>query len=187
MFKSGKISLFTLYFLILSALFVTPAYAETGTFEQDGISVSYSTDKEQYNEADKITATLKVTNNNAETVYNVELEGAAPEDFEVAESSLKYQSIAELKTGESRELETIYLKTKRASESEPDITENEVVESGNGNSSDNNSDSRSVTDTPKKDAEDKASKNISNSSDKTSPTEGKKNSTSKKNESNPTT
>ena len=52
MFKSGKISLFTLYFLILSALFVTPAYAETGTFEQDGISVSYSTDKEQYTAAD---------------------------------------------------------------------------------------------------------------------------------------
>ena len=187
MFKSGKISFFTLYFIILSALFVTPAYAETGTFEQDGISVSYSTDKEQYNEADEITATLKVTNNNAETVYNVELEGAAPEGFEVAESSLKYQSIAELKTGESRELETIYLKSKRPSESEPDKTENEVVESGNGTSSDNNSYGRSITDTPKKDAEDKASKNNSNSSNKTSPTEVKKNSTSKKNESSPTT
>ena len=187
MFKLSKISLFALYLIILSALFVIPVYAETGTFEQDGISVSYSTDKEQYTEEDEITATLKVTNNNADPVYNVELEGTTPEGFELVEGSLKYQSIAELRTGESRELETIYLKSKGASESDSDVPENVAAKGENGASRANNGDGKSVTDTSQKDAENEASRNSSNSSNKTSPTDGKKNAASKKHESNPTT
>ena len=47
-----------LYAAILFVLSVLPVYAGTGQSEQDGISVSYTTDKEQYHGTDEITAKM---------------------------------------------------------------------------------------------------------------------------------
>lgn len=80
------------------------------TVEQDGISVSYSTDKSQYTASDKINATLTVKNNNAGSVYDVELDEALPEGYALADGSLMYKRISELKSGESQELKTVFVK-----------------------------------------------------------------------------
>ena len=74
MHKFQKICFCMLYAAILFVLSVLPVYAGTGQSEQDGISVSYTTDKEQYHGTDEITAKLKVTNNNAGSVYEAKLQ-----------------------------------------------------------------------------------------------------------------
>ena len=70
MHKRIKMSLSMLSLVILLVLSALPVRAETGTSEQDGISVSYSTDKEHYEEKDEIKTTLSVTNNNAGSIYS---------------------------------------------------------------------------------------------------------------------
>ena len=188
-----------LYAAILFVLSVLPVYAGTGQSEQDGISVSYTTDKEQYHGTDEITAKLKVTNNNAGSVYEIELDENIPEGYALKEGSLRYKSIAELRPGESEELETVYLKIKGASGSGPDTSESAVAEEENGSSqkntdnTGNSGDDKTVTKTPAKDTENPA-KNTENSAsgnDRKSPDKSsakeKKNQTSRKNGSNPTT
>ena len=159
MHKRIKMSLSMLSLVILLVLSALPVRAETGTSEQDGISVSYSTDKEHYEEKDEIKTTLSVTNNNAGSIYSVEMEGAVPEGYELAEGSLKYMSIAELKTGESRELETIYVRNRSNSDSDQGTPEIADAEGGNGTSHNDSGDGGSAEDTPKKDAESRASGN----------------------------
>ena len=199
MHKFQKICFCMLYAAILFVLSVLPVYAGTGQSEQDGISVSYTTDKEQYKGTDEITAKLKVTNNNAGSVYEIELDENIPEGYALKEGSLRYKSIAELKPGESEVLETVYLKIKGASGSGPDTSESAVAEEENGSSqkntdnTDNSGDDKTVTKTPAKDTENPA-KNTENSAsgnDRKSPDKSsakeKKNQASRKNGSNPTT
>ena len=187
MHKRIKMSLSMLSLVILLVLSALPVRAETGTSEQDGISVSYSTDKEHYEEKDEIRTTLSVTNNNAGSIYSVEMEGAVPEGYELAEGSLKYMSIAELKTGESRELETIYVRNRSNSDSDQGTPEIAGAEGGNGTSHNDSGDGGSAADTPKKDAESRASGNTTSSSGKTSSKDERKSTTSEKKDNSPGT
>ena len=189
MCKTKQIRVCILNLILLLVLLAQPVSAETGTSEQDGISVAYSTDKEKYTNTDEIITTLRVTNNNAGSVYNVELEGNDPEGYELAESSLKYKSIAELKSGESQELETIYIKARRDSDSDSNQGSSETVSAEGGNeSADNNSDDgRTAKDTPKKDAENQVSGNTTSSSGKPTSKEERKNTTSEKKDNTPGT
>ena len=113
--------------LVLSLSFSTFT-VNAETVEQDGISVSYSTDKSQYTDSDKINTTLTVKNNNEGSVYNIELDEAVPEGFELADDSLKYSSIAELKSGEDRELKTVLVNGEGVSASN---SADETIEQGN--------------------------------------------------------
>ena len=96
--------------LLCFSSFSMPVYAET--VEQDGLSVSYTTDKDKYSESDKINATLTVKNNNAGSVFEVELDEAIPDGYKLADGSFKDKSISELKSGESQELKTVFVKNK---------------------------------------------------------------------------
>ena len=185
--KIHKVTFFMFFVTLMFALFVLPVYAETGKSEQDGISVFYTTDKEQYDDEEEIKATLKVTNNNSGSVYEIELDETVPDAFERAEGSLTYKGIAELKPGESQELETIFLKSKGSSDSNPDTPESTVAESGNGTTHGNSDDDKNVTSTPTKDTKNTVSENKDNSSDKSSSKGEKKGSTSEKKDDSPTT
>lgn len=118
--------------LLCFSSFSMPVYAET--VEQDGLSVSYTTDKDKYSESDKINATLTVKNNNAGSVFEVELDEAIPDGYKLADGSFKDKSISELKSGESQELKTVFVKNKDNT-SNPDTSTIDSTSDNSNNSS----------------------------------------------------
>lgn len=102
--------------LVALALYIgssaIPVYAETGTATQDGLSVTYITDKERYGSTEEINVVLSVTNNNADSVYDVQLEEIIPDGYTLADSSQKCKGISELKSGESERLDATFIKNK---------------------------------------------------------------------------
>lgn len=102
--------------LVALALYIgssaIPVYAETGTATQDGLSVTYTTDKERYGSTEEINVMLSVTNNNADSVYDVQLEEIIPDGYILADNSQKFKRISELKSGENERLDATFIKNK---------------------------------------------------------------------------
>lgn len=163
--------------LLCFSSFSLPVYAET--IEQDGLSVSYTTDKEQYGSSDKINATLTVKNNNAGSVYKVELDETIPEGYKLADGSLKYKSISELKSGESQELKTVFVKNE---DNNSDTSTDSNSDNSNNSSSNNDSSNNSNSSNDSKSAD-----SSSNNSSQSGETNGNNNNTNGKTDNNPFT
>lgn len=69
---------------------------------QDGLEVTLSTDKEEYEKGEQITAVLTLTNTNNTTINHVSLETLIPEGYSLTEpSSVTSKYIEALKSGET--------------------------------------------------------------------------------------
>lgn len=93
---------------LLSTMFVIPINALPTTTTQDGLQVELSTDKDSYNNGDKIEVTLTVTNTNNFKVNNITLEQLTPEGFQLTEGQKTNKEIDSLEAGDSISLSVTY-------------------------------------------------------------------------------
>ncbi len=70
---------------------------------QDGVTVSYTTDQDNYNEDETITATLLVTNTNENIISDLELNYVTPSGYYIVDEESSTQSISSLPAGDSVE------------------------------------------------------------------------------------
>ena len=168
--RKNKLLAFLLAVTVASSSFAVGASAET--VEQDGLSVSYTTDKEKYSDSDSISVTLDVKNNNAGSVYDVQLDELVPEGYKLADGSLSYKSIAELKSGESQKLDTIFIKN-GGGDSDASVPDSD--------------DDSSNEDTSKNDESNNSSNSDSSSSNNSSSSNGSSSSAPGKSDENPAT
>lgn len=81
-----RIVTLSLLAVLCAGMLVLPTAATTYV-EHDGLQVTAEMDKEQYDDGEPITATITVTNTNAETVTIANLEQLIPEGYKLAEDS----------------------------------------------------------------------------------------------------
>ncbi len=111
------------------------------TVEQDGLSVSYSTDKDKYSKTDTIKATLKVTNKNSDTVHDLVLDETIPDGYVLADGYYKNKTVSELKSNEVVELDTLFVpKETDNNDDSSNTTSGSSNDSSSSDASNNNSD-----------------------------------------------
>lgn len=87
--------------------FASPSFnASAATETQDGIEVSYITDRSEYDEGDSIVVTISVKNNNDYDVNNIKIEGYVPEGYSIENEAGTTMSFDKLSAGENK---TLYL------------------------------------------------------------------------------
>lgn len=102
----------TLSALAISATMIFSVAAlnvSAATTTQDGLEVSFTTDKETYSKDEKITATLSVKNTNESDVTDVAIETIIPDGYEVTDGSKNNKQIDKLAPNESAELKVVYV------------------------------------------------------------------------------
>jgi len=85
----------------------TPVTGPSSVVEQDGLTVVITTDKAAYAEDEDIAATVKLTNNKDVSVYSVNVQAYLPEGYVLAEGYSQSTGVAELKPGETIELNVV--------------------------------------------------------------------------------
>lgn len=99
-----------------------PVCAES--LNQDGLEVTFTTDKESYNQGEQITATLTVTNKNNAEVNNVSVENLLPEGYKATNDSEMMKKVKTLGVGETISVTVAYM---------PIHTDNNEEQADNGN------------------------------------------------------
>lgn len=94
--------------LLLCAIFSVQVFAGNGT--QDGLQVTVTTDKENYQSVDKIQVTINVTNTGENPVEDVEVKNAIPKGLKLAEESKADTIIDVIEAGETKSMEIQLIK-----------------------------------------------------------------------------
>lgn len=102
-----KIPVFLLTMILCIGLMAMPAFAASSS--QDGLEVTFTTDKESYSQSEQIVATLTVTNTNDFAVSNVSLENVIPEGYTLAEGNEATKQVESLEAGETVSLTVTYV------------------------------------------------------------------------------
>lgn len=76
---------------------------------QDGLEVTLTTNKEEYNKDEEITAILNVKNTNDTAITNILLEGLIPEGYKLADNSIATKQIEMLNADELATLTVTYV------------------------------------------------------------------------------
>ena len=76
-----------LVLLIAIICMVVPFSVEAATQTQDGLTVSLTTDKENYAQDEDIQVILSVTNEGNDPVSNISLENIIPEGYKISDGS----------------------------------------------------------------------------------------------------
>ena len=77
--------------------------------KQDGLEVSIMTDKENYIENEKITATLSVKNTNTTDVTNVTMETVVPDGYKIDDGLSNIKKLETLAPNKTEELKVVYV------------------------------------------------------------------------------
>lgn len=93
-------------FLYLSILGISAA-----TETQDGLTVTFTTDRETYESAEQMIATLVVTNNNAQPMLSVTMQQLLPDGYQLAEDQKDTKVVSSLQPGETVVLTVILVPT----------------------------------------------------------------------------
>ena len=127
---------------LFSTTMAIPASADTTT--KNGLSVSYSTDKEDYKSSEDIHATVEVKNKSKRPATDLVIKAEAPNGYEVDPDSSNQNVIDELPKGETIVFETIFVP--KSSTNLPTTTkknDNNNVKDNNTGTITNNSDNTS--------------------------------------------
>lgn len=108
--KMRGTSVFMLMLMLMVCSMCISAFASSTT--QDGLEVTFTTDKESYEQDDKVTATLTVTNTNKDAVTNISMEGMIPEGYKLTDSTESVKKIESLDAGETVSMNVVYVKDK---------------------------------------------------------------------------
>ena len=73
--------------LLMTICMVVPFSVEAATQTQDGLTVSLTTDKENYAQDEDIQVILSVTNEGNDPVSNISLENIIPEGYKISDGS----------------------------------------------------------------------------------------------------
>ena len=94
--------------LLMAICMVVPFSVKAATQTQDGLTVSLTTDKENYAQDEDIQVILSVTNEGNDPVSNISLENIIPEGYEISDGSSQEMQLDMLEIGETVNLETVY-------------------------------------------------------------------------------
>ncbi len=95
-----------LVIMVLNLYFSLTVMAATA--EQDGLEVSYTTDKESYQENEEITVTLTVKNTGTNAISNVQLQPETPDNYSIKEGMDASKTIESLDPDGSESLSVTY-------------------------------------------------------------------------------
>lgn len=104
--------------------------------KQDGLEVSIMTDKENYIENEKITATLSVKNTNTTDVTNVTMETVVPDGYKIDDGLSNIKKLETLAPNKTEELKVVYVSDSTVENShndseKQDSTNSEVNQNSN--------------------------------------------------------
>jgi len=97
-----------IFLTVLMLLSLAGISASAANRTQDGLEVSFTTDKETYSKDETITATLTVKNTNESDITDVVLETVIPNGYEVDNVSSNTKQIEKLAVNETSELRVVY-------------------------------------------------------------------------------
>lgn len=135
---------------------VVPFSVEAATQTQDGLTVSLTTDKENYAQDEDIQVILSVTNEGNDPVSNISLENIIPEGYDISDGSSQEMQLDMLETGETVNLETVY---SPSLEEDTEPTEDTEIQSGQSDKNDedtNDSDSAKTENNESENSKNKA-------------------------------
>ena len=127
--------------LLMAICMVVPFSVKAATQTQDGLTVSLTTDKENYAQDEDIQVILSVTNEGNDPVSNISLENIIPEGYEISDGSSQEMQLDMLEIGETVNLETVY---SPSLEEDTEPTEDTEIQPGQSDKNDedtNDSDS----------------------------------------------
>ncbi|MCQ2514610.1 MAG: carboxypeptidase regulatory-like domain-containing protein [Ruminococcus sp.] len=105
---------------------IIPSFAATTS--NNGVEVSFTTDKTEYSVEENISAILSVTNNGSFNLVNVSLDSILPEGYVLADEYSNTKTIDKLAVGETVTLEVIYAPELQPTTVEPTTVEPTTVE-----------------------------------------------------------
>ena len=101
-----KFSAFILLMLMSINMLVLPVMAASIT--QDGLEVTWTSEKKEYTKDENVAVTLTVTNTNGVAVTNVSLESLIPEGYQLQKNSQAEKVVKQLDAGETVSLDVVY-------------------------------------------------------------------------------
>ena len=128
--KIKNIPVFLLTLMLCIGMMSMPVFAASST--QDGLEITLTTDKDEYNQSDQIKATLTVKNTNDVEIKNVSLENLVPDGYKLVDGEKATKQVESLSAGETVSLTVAYvLKDSEETESQPSTDANTSTESDN--------------------------------------------------------
>ena len=104
----AKLRSFVALFVVLATFICFSTSVLAATIEQDGITVTITTDKESYTEDEPISVTISATNTNDYAVSNMKIESIIPEGYKLNENTQSVINKESIQSGETLTLTAIY-------------------------------------------------------------------------------
>lgn len=152
MYAFKKSLAFLLAMVLCVGVLAIPAYAAQTS--QNGLEVTLTTDKDEYDQDETITATLTVANTGDAPVVNVSLQSLIPEGYVLGDGQENAMQMEKLSAGETVTLTVLFvaeqIEDSTTGESTPPETNTPIDNGGDSNgdsNADNNGDSGTNSDT----------------------------------------